>query len=649
MRAGNRGWACALSAMLVFAGCDAPEDSGDGETPFQLGGKADSTCPEDEPLCWDADDLLLMQEVSDIEAAIVAGKDPKGGIRRLIEYANYLEHKLPDESLEAIRDIEAAADELPDGDLEIPAVTYTDDGPVAPPSAYADSLEVLKAFKVRVMLPAEGAFYVANAVPLGQRAEAESKNDDTDPLQEADLSEFGELSEGQKHSLQLLYDSGAIGATMATVLKMTGTLTKDYDLINADNFGELLPDGRVEPSGLSREAKVNHIINKYITASALLGAGSGVVALIPIAGTGVSIAAETVFLLKMHLSMTFEIASVYGWDIREGDNLYLISSMMMVEGLSTEAADIFVTNYLVPRLLRRVATKFGVQLGTDLASKLAQRSITQLLQIFSRKAQEQLAETALKGTAKGVGKTILGWATLGVAIIISAAADAASTWALGRRIESLSKGWMQDLMLEGSSYLARPENRDCAFRGMAAVAWADGEVSENEKLMFTAFLAKPYNADEQTWFHLADDEIHRQAAMVANWQEQDSASDTQRCLERRFESSDDEHRISLLGHMYSMMQADGTQNPAEMSLYEDFREGLDGDGWFDGSAISNSQMDYVERTIYLTANPGIVLESVSDEYREVAEGMFTKDMMEFLAEPNQATLDKFNCGFDGDC
>jgi hypothetical protein len=633
---------------LALSACDTQQDPADGDVPFQLGGKADSTCPEGEALCWHGDDIELMREIADVEAEIIGGKAPKERLRRLLQYANYLEHKLSDESLEAMDDIDARIAELPDGDLEIPELQFSDDGPVVPPSDYGDALAVLAELRSRVMAPADAAYIAANAVTLGERLTRE-KADDTNPLQEQDLREFGELTEAQEHSLQLLYDSGAIGATMATVLKMSGTLTKNYEVINAGNFGELLPDGRIKPSGLSREAKVNHIINKYIIASGLLGAGSGVVALVPVVGTGLSISAETVFLLKMHLSMTFEIASVYGWDIREGDNLFLVSSMMMVEGLTAETADIVLTNYVMPKLIRRVAAKYGIEIGTDLAAKLASRSITQLVQMFSRTAQQELIEQGLKAGGKGVAKTVLGWATLGVAIIVSAAADAATTWALGRRIESLSKRWMHDLLLEGSSYLARPENRDCAFRGLASMAWRDGEVSENEKNLFTAFLTKPYNADEQSWFHLTDGEMKRQARMVAAWPQEDSGSSTQRCLEDRFQSSDDEHRISLLGHLYSMALADGHQDGDEHALYTAYREGLDGDGWFDGSQISNEQMDYVERAIYLTVNPGIILDEVADEYRQVAEGMFTEDMLEYLGEPNPTVRAKFDCAFDGSC
>ena len=347
--------------------------------------------------------------------------------------------------------------------------------------------------------------------------------------------------------------------------------------------------------------------------------------------------------------MTFEIAAVYGWDIREGDNLYLLSTMLMAEGLATETADVFLSNYLVPLMAKKLATKFGFQLGSELASQLAQRSIRIFLQLFTRRAQEQLAKEALEGTAKGIGKTVLGWATLGAAIIISAGADAVATWYLGRQIETMSKRWLHDLLLEGQTYLARPEHRDCAFRSLAAVAWADGEVTDNEQRLFQAFLGKPYAADEQTWFTLGSDERVRQSAMLAGWPENDDASGVRSCLTNRFQKSDPEHRVSLLGHLYSMMLIDGDQGPEEFELYEEYRDGLDGSGWFDGSAISEDQMLYIERAVFLTVNPNIVLQEVSEEYDVVTHGLLTQDVLDFLAEPNETVQADFDCGFASEC
>ncbi|MBV1861949.1 MAG: TerB family tellurite resistance protein, partial [Nannocystaceae bacterium] len=376
---------------------------------------------------------------------------------------------------------------------------------------------------------------------------------------------------------------------------------------------------------------------------------AGVVALVPVAGTALSITGETFLLLKLHAQMTFELAAVYGWDIREGDNLYLMSMMLMGEGLATEAADVLISNFIVPSLAKRLATRLGVTLGEEVAKNVANRSLGLLVSFFSRKAQEEIATAALEGTARGIGKTILGWATLGAAVLVSAAVDAAVTLHLGKSVLVMSKRWLSDLMFEGSTYLAGNAARDCAFRGMAAMAWRDGEVSEQEKNLFVAFLAKPYALDEQTWFHLQEDEVQRQAEMVASWTTADSLSGTRSCLEDEFQSSSSSHRVSLLGHVYSMMLIDGQAADSEEDLYAEYRDGLDGSGWFDGGEIDYAALSYVERSLFLTANPGIVIREMAPEHAELADQVLTEDVFEFLESPNPAIRAQFDCGFDGEC
>ena len=181
------------------------------------------------------------------------------------------------------------------------------------------------------------------------------------------------------------------------------------------------------------------------------------------------------------------------------------------------------------------------------------------------------------------------------------------------------------------------------------MAWRDGEVSEEEKNLFVAFLAKPYALDEQTWFVLQEDEVVRQGAMVASWTEADSLADTQACMEDEFQGSTSADRVSLLGHFYSMMLIDGVSDSREQETYEAYRAGLDGDGWFDGDEIDYQQLEYVERALFLTANPGIVVEESAPEHAELAEQLLTPDVFEFLASPNQTIRAQFDCGFDGEC
>ncbi|MCR9164796.1 MAG: hypothetical protein ACE37F_33535 [Nannocystaceae bacterium] len=651
----NRIISAAMALSVGVAGCESAQDSTSAEEPFALGGKADAACPPSSTLCWSGDDMEVAKAMLDLEDEVRFGYEPKKALTQIIEHANYLEHKLTDAQLQALDQVAAMVSQLPEGDFELPPVEVDEDGEMVlelPPGNYRDGVDVLATLHADVVGDMLGAYVAANVVPLGQFSETEinGKTDDTSVGEEQDFSDVEGLTPDMQRSLQLMYDSGVIGAAMATMYRGTNVLNHDYEVINAENFGEVIDgDGRIRPSGLTREAKTRHIIRKYTAAAAAVGAGAGVVALVPIAGTALSISAETFLLLKLHAQMTFEIGAVYGWDIREGDNLYLLSMLLMGEGLATEAADIVISNMLVPILSKRLARKFGVTLGAEVAERVANRSIGLLLDFFSRKAQQEIAEAALEGTARGIGRTILGWATLGAAVLVSAGLDAAATWHLGHSVEAMSKRWLGDVMLEASTYMADQRPRDCVFRGMAAMAWRDGEVSEEEKNLFVAFLAKPYALDEGSWFVLAEDEVARQAAMVGAWTEADSLSDTQECMEDEFQGSTSADRISLLGHFYSMMLIDGHADEREQDTYEAYRDGLDGDGWFDGAEIDFQHLEYVERALFLTTNPGIVVEEFAPEHTELAEQLLTADVFEFLESPNPTIRAQFDCGFEGGC
>jgi hypothetical protein len=366
-----------------------------------------------------------------------------------------------------------------------------------------------------------------------------------------------------------------------------------------------------------------------------------------VAGTAIGVSAEIVWLFKLHAQMTFEIAAVYGWNIRERDHLVNVTHMMVAEGFAVETADILISNIVLPVMARRLSTRFGFELAEDLASKLASRGVQQMMGFFTRKGQQQLANTALKAGAKGVAKGILTWVTLGAAALVSAGLDAASTWHLARQVQAMSKAWVGDLMLEGTSYLSVRRKRDCAFRALAALAWADGEVRENEKRLFQAYLAKPYAADEQTWFHIGREERVAQSRMLANWERDDNFNRVKSCLTGEFQRSQSEHRISLLGHLYTMLHVDGDEASSEFDVYRNYREGLDGSGWFDGAALDLEQLTYVERAIMVTTNPSFLVDAAAQEHVDLAQAVLVEDVLEYIGEPNAMVAADFECGFSG--
>lgn len=623
-----------LTLSLVAPACGAPEDETAGEEEFQfgLGGKADSLCEPDADLCWGTDDALTMKALERAKDDVVLGREAKLNLRTVIDLARALAHKLTAEELAAIDGLEAEIDALAEGDTE-------------------GAVMILTELQATALKRLTGTYYVAHMIPAGQMVNADiTKADDNEAGVDgpSDGESIDGMTEGMKQSMQLLRDSGALGIMIAEMYKMTGVLERDYELVNAINFGEYDDvTGQIVPKGMTREAKVQHIIDKYKGAAGWVGAGSGLVGLIPIAGIPLSVSGETIALFKLHAQMSFEIASVYGWDLREGNNLFLMSMMFMTDGLIAETADVLASNVLVPILAKKVSQKLGIELSKDLAGNIAGRSITKLLTIFQKKAQQELAEQALKAGAKGVGKQLLGYATLGLTVLVSAGVDYVSTGFLGNHVATVSKTWLHDLLMEGTSYLAKPHARDCAFRGMAAIAWDDGTISDREKTLFMAFLAKPYAADESSWFFLDSGEKRRQTRMLRDWQSDDSQSRVQSCLEDTFQDTLDQHRVSLLGHLYAMMQIDLHQTPGEYALYTEYREGLDGSGWFDGEAIDEVKMDYIERAIYVVLNPNTV--EVAPELTETVEDLLVEDVLPFMAEPHPETKADFDCAWAESC
>jgi hypothetical protein len=517
-----------------------------------------------------------------------------------------------------------------------------------------NAIGVLADLEQNVLRRVSAAHYAAFMVPVGRRAERDLAGRADDPDDEggaADPDSDNPLyTDGMRESLRLLRDNGALGKGYAWMLEASGVLERDYDVVNASNFGTYDRNHDVViPLGLSRDEQVDQIINHYKWAAGQVGVVAGAEALIPIAGVPISIAHETYALFRLHAQMAFEIAAVHGWDIREGRNLFTVSLMVMTVGAITEVADVFAANAIMPILARSLAARLGVTLPLhQLERELAERSVTLLLRIFTRRSQEQIAGAALRQGARGVASQVLGYATLGLAVLASGALDYAATLYVGRHVETTAKRWFADMMLDGTSYLSAPSPRDCMFDAFAAMIWADGVATEREKNMFMAMLNKPYRMDERTWIRLASSEATRHSRDLAAARDRtDSMRVALECAEDEFQRSMPRHRLALLGHLYAMANVDTEESPEERAFYDRFTAEVDGSGWFDGSALDMEQLQYVERSVYVTVYPGAI--DVASEHREAVASIVPEQLLPFLETPSGQVASDFRCGFEGVC
>ncbi len=631
-----------LLIVAVLAGaCAAPtEATEEEELDFGIGSKADEGgCDPSSDLCWnsaDQDTMRLMMRVEN-DVYLHQGHMPTA-LGTIVDLARQLDHKLTDEERAELDRVAGEVATLPDDMLP------------------EDAIGQLAEIEHSVMHRVRATHYAANMVPVGRRAEHDLEGSADDPADGGGGggSDTGAdnpfFTAGMQESLNLIREDGAMGKAYAWMLEASGVLERDYNVVNATNFGTYDPDHDIViPLGLSRDEQVDRIIDHYKWAAAQVGVVAGAESLIPIAGVPISIAHETYKLFQLHAQMAFEIAAVHGWDIREGRNLFTVSLMVMTVGTLTEIADVFAANAVMPIVARAVARRLGLTLPLhELEHELAQRSVTLLLRIFSRRSQEQIAEAALREGARGVGSQLLGYATLGLAVLASGALDYAATIGVGRHVETTAKRWFADMMMDGTSYLAAPAPRDCMFEAFQAMIWADGELAEREKNLYMAMMNKPYRTDESTWMHLSSDERIRHSRDLAAARSDDNIQrNAIRCAENEFQRSMPRHRMALLAHLYAMANVDSQEHPEERAFYDRYTASVDGHGWFDGSELDAAQLAYVERSVYVTVYPGAI--DVAPEHREAVQSVLPEDILPFLATPSPEVARDFRCGYEGVC
>jgi hypothetical protein len=498
-------------------------------------------------------------------------------------------------------------------------------------------------------------YHSAHMIPVGIAAEhelagaADDPDDPDNPLKDLD-GDFTMYSEGIQESLRLLRESGALGKGYSTLLKASGVLDRDYEIINAINFGEYDPSTyRIIPNGISREARVKKIRHQYSLLGGFIGAATGAESMIPVAGSAIAILHETYALFRIHAQMVFEIASVYGIDIRENRNLLIMTLILINEGLMAEAIDIVATCIITPLIVKKAAKKLGITLAPTLAKNIANRSLTLFLNMFRKKSQEALAKAALTQGGKAVGKTVLGWATLGFTILVSAGVDYWITDLMGRKTAVSAKQWLHDLYMEAGTFISLPPARDCAFKTVGAMITVDQAVAEREALLYQAILAKPYYVDDSSWYFLTQEERIWYSERLRDVFTSDTAKeDALACLEEDFKDATSAQKLSFVAWLYGVIQVDTVEDPVEKEFYDEIVELLDRRGFLvSGSKIDHTQLAYAERSIFISIHPGQA--GISEEYQEFTEMIIPEDVFDFLKEPNPLVQADFDCGFKGVC
>ncbi len=628
----RRSWcgSCGLLAAALLVLCWAACQQGSGPDDlaaapeFGLGGKADGDlCDPSADLCWPTEQQTSIRSAMTGQDRLLLGLgDARDNARLLVSGVQDLLVKLDPVDREALAELTMMAEALPpdaDEQQRQAFLAAAQDGPLG-------------------MLVAH--YVAALSVPVGSAAEAENLGKADDFGTEADPGTRRDLTAGMRDSLDLLRESGVAGKLYALMFEQLGNLDDLPSL-----FDESFPFS--EP----REQRVERILDHYQLASAGASAVAGVEGLIPVAGILVSFSHKTIMDFRIRARLSLEIAMLYGVDVREGLNLFLVASTMMDLLSSTEVRTVIATN-LGFGLLASAAFRAGVGTSVGAAVRsLASRAILSLMAHMGTRGAELAASAAARAATVRTVHQILGYLTLGLTVVADAAASAYMTTRVGRDAQVAFTPWAARLTTFAAPHLATATDRRCAALALGDILTADSTVDATEQRLLAALLGRASWVDGSwEWFTDEARQLALDAASVALPGEAENAQarqEAESCLVTRWRSLPSYARLAALGDLFTMAAVDGEITPAELARYTVYESLLiDGEGLtnFD---LEQSHVDIMRQVItVLLATPS---EELPSDQVEVAASVPLASKLEFLSQVPGALLESVTCAYQGTC
>jgi len=600
-------------------------DGGDIPAPeFGLGGKADGDlCDPTADLCWPTAQQAAIRTVLTGQDRLLLGVgDARANAQLMVTGLQALTIKLTAEESDALATLPLLADGL------------------ATDASEAERQAFLTAAQDAVAGRLIAHYVSALSVPVGSAAEAESVGKADDFGAEADPGTRTDLTEGMRESLELLRGSGVAGKLYALMFEQLGNLDDLPTL-----FDEAFPFS--EP----RELRVQRIIDHYQLASAGASVVAGVEGLIPVAGIVISFSHKTIMDFRIRARLTLEIAMLYGVDVREGQNLFFVASTMM--GLFSAAdARIVMASNLGLRLLANAGFKYGM--GTTLNAvvrTLATRGVAAMLTHMGQKGAELAASAVARTAGTRAAHQILGYLTLGLTVVVDAAASAYLTTRTAQDAHAAFRPWAAGMTTFGAEHLAAPEDRRCAALALGDLISADGVVDPAEQQLLAAHLGRAaWVGGDWQWFA---DEVASRALEAAGVDLPGTPANTQArqeaegCLADRWRALPSEQRLAALSDLYTVAAVDGVLDAAELERYAVYESLL-----LDGVGLTNfdlreEHLDLMRQVItVLLATPDDVLPA---DQVEAVQSIPLEDRLEFLTQVPASHQAAVTCAYEGTC
>ena len=606
-----------LLALICLAGC-AGDMVPNSQTArdvnwdeFGLPMKGDAPgCDRQGVVCWSEAEANDFRQVLAAEDAIILGtKDAQSAVYELVDGLQSLRHKLSTEQSDALNELIAEASDL--------MVSQDEDALVY----WIDRL------RMRVSAGLYEGYFAAHAVTLGHLSQAGSKFDEV--LADEPDGSASHFNADMLDSLAQLKQTGALGQAYAFLLQHSGVLERAYPILD-----ETFPYS--EPI----EDKAHRLIAQARWATARINLLTNLESLVPFVGLAISVPHDIISNFRIRARLILELTSLYGLDIREGQNLLLATQVLLASMDILETQILVAGAMAIPLAVIATIRATGAVLPQRLLAAVILRALSGALSALRLKGEAVLTRAAARASARAVGRQVLGYATVGLAIIADVAIATAATSRIGTHAMVLSRPWGSSALQVGSSILVDEHASRCVALNLGLAARVDGIISPDE-LHFMAGHLDRQVYQNGVWTH--PDPALRDTWLFAL--EQTLVDD---CIERSLAALPATDRRTLIGWYATILSIDGDMSPVEQRALDDFVSQIDGSGIIgDGLSIREGDIGAIIAHVQtLFTDQGPVAEAIADE---ASLRLSPRSLIWGLDTINPTTLRAVECAVQARC
>ncbi len=570
----------------------------------------DPGCSQDGVICWNESEASAFRGVLAAEDALILGTtDPHGAAYDLIDGLSQLRHKLSPQQSAALDELAAEATPVLNTVGEDAVVYWIDD------------------LRQRVSAGLHEGYFASHSVVLGHLSQAGAKYDEV--AAEEPQGSGRHLNADMLASLAQLKQTGAMGQAYAFLLQHSGVLERDYPILD-ESF----------PYSEPIEDKAHRLIAQARWATARLKLLTNLESLVPFVGLALSVPHDIIGNFRIRARLILELVSLYGLNIREGQNLLLATHVLLASMDILETQLLVASAMVIPIAVITTIRVTGAVLPQRLLAAVTLKALSGALAALSLKGEALLTRAAARASARAVGRQVLGYATLGIAIIADISIATAATSRIGTHAMALSRPWGSSALEVGSSLLRDDEASRCVARTLGHAVRVDGSIAEDEALFLAGHLDRPV--------FITDVWTQPSSGLKDEWLRALEQRDEDGCVDSILATFPASDRRTLVGWYATTVSVDGEITLTEREALDGFIRRIDGgDIIGDGLGLREDDVHAIVAQVEtLLTHAGPVAEAMTEE--EIPR-LTPRQLIWGLDDVSVATIEAVRCALGSRC